>query len=70
MYMPQRMHPAYGVARAYVRDGNDNYTGPASEGFVDSGEPLRWVLAVLLRGCDLGWDWHRQLHAAESQRNF
>lgn len=38
LYLPQMSHPAHGIARAYVRDGNDVYQGPQSEGFIDSGE--------------------------------
>lgn len=36
MYMPQSNLPAYGVVRAYVRDGDDFYRGDESEGYVDS----------------------------------
>ena len=37
MYLPQQSHPAFGVARINVRDGNDEYLGgSASEGYVDS----------------------------------
>ena len=38
LYMPQGGTPAYGVMRAYVRDSDDAFTGPESEGYVDSGE--------------------------------
>lgn len=51
LYVPQQDHPAYGVVRGYVRDGNDAYVGPQSEGFIDSGERHRAKLWV--QGCDL-----------------
>ena len=36
IYFPQEGHPAYGLARAYVRDDNDVYTGTESQGYIDS----------------------------------
>lgn len=36
VYFPQASHPAYGVGRTYVRDENDVYLGPASQGYIDT----------------------------------
>lgn len=36
IYFPEIGHPAYGIGRTYVRDSNDFYTGPASEGYIDT----------------------------------
>ncbi len=36
LYFPQKMHPAYGAARLYVRDSNDIDKGNVSTGYIDS----------------------------------
>jgi hypothetical protein len=36
LYFPQARHPAFGVARLYIRDGDDVDNGTASTGYIDS----------------------------------
>eukprot|EP00216_Chloropicon_sp_CCMP2111_P006625 CAMPEP_0198234118 /NCGR_PEP_ID=MMETSP1446-20131203/211_1 /TAXON_ID=1461542 ORGANISM="Unidentified sp, Strain CCMP2111" /NCGR_SAMPLE_ID=MMETSP1446 /ASSEMBLY_ACC=CAM_ASM_001112 /LENGTH=1741 /DNA_ID=CAMNT_0043914847 /DNA_START=161 /DNA_END=5386 /DNA_ORIENTATION=- len=36
IYLPEVSHPAHGVIRTIVKDGNDNYEGAQSETFLDS----------------------------------
>ncbi|KAL4548009.1 hypothetical protein Ndes2526B_g07220 [Nannochloris sp. 'desiccata'] len=36
LYFPQASHPAFGVARLYVRDSDDVYNETASTGYIDS----------------------------------
>lgn len=40
LLLPEEDHPSYGVARTFVRDGNDYYVGAESESYVDSGNMI------------------------------
>lgn len=68
IYFPQEEHPAYGLARAYVRDGNDVYTGEESQGYIDSDGQIgnnsgpRAVRFPLLDG-----NWHMLTLTSEQQ---
>lgn len=42
LLLPEQDHPSFGIARTFVKDGNDFYQGEASEAYVDSGKKERY----------------------------
>ncbi len=38
IYLPDAGHPAHGLVRVIVKDSNDNFTGPTSRTWLDSGD--------------------------------
>ena len=39
IYLPDAGHPARGLVRVIAKDSTDNFTGPTTRTWLDSGEP-------------------------------
>ena len=43
IYLPDAGHPAHGLVRVIVKDSLDNFTGPTTRTWLDSGEQLEGI---------------------------